>query len=194
MKKLLTIAVLCLLVAGNCQAATLQEKLAGFGRDLLGIEDPVPAKSRTLAALEAVAEAPGPTTFVTVWAMGTSDLDSQENEFVGRVGVQLEDVEMGLESVWQGVHGDGQAYGAYVLMHLLGEPGVLGKPYLGYHATIIDAEDGGAYGPIAGTKYELGANLETVLEGWYRDFTGNLKQTAESNDIWKLFAGVRYKF
>lgn len=164
--------------------ATLQGKLG----QLLGIEKPVEVRGLTAAPeVESM-------TSITAWLLGTSDLDSQDNEFVGRIGVQLEDVEICFESNWQGVHGDRQSYGVAALMHLLGEPGILGEPYVGYHATIIDAEDGGAYGPILGTKYPLGPNLDTAVEGWYRDFTGNFKQTAEQNDVWKLFAGIRWRF
>jgi len=131
------------------------------------------------------------------WIMGTTHLDSQDNEFIGRLGIcngdDNGDVEFGIESHWLGVHGKNQSYGAYGILHLFGDQDTwLGQPYIGYHASVAsDAEDGGMYGPIAGTIY----GSIFVLEGQYRDFRGKLSRTlADENNEWALFAGLRFKF
>jgi hypothetical protein len=57
-----------------------------------------------------------------------------------------------------------------------------------------DQEDGGAYGPAFGTKYQLGKNVETIVEGWYRDFTGNLDDTmGENNQLQTVEQFVKIK-
>jgi hypothetical protein len=184
--------LIVLFVTATSEAGTLQGKLG----ELLGLDKPESGlESLDAPKTSAKAESITDPSMVSIclWLAGTTEFDSPDNDFLGRVGVQLADVELGWESTWMGVHGD-QVHGVYALMHLVGEAGILGQPYVGYHATIIDAEDGGFYGPILGTRYVLTKNMDTVVEGWYRDFTGHFQDVAEQNDVWKLFAGIRYRF
>lgn len=129
---------------------------------------------------------------LTAWLMGTPELDSADNEIVARLGIQNEDVEFGLQMDYIGIHGDNQWTGVYGILHLQGDfTTLLGQPYIGYQASLSFDEDGGCYGPIAGTIY----NKIFVIEGWYRDFNGPLSAIlADENDQWKVFAGLRIKF
>ncbi len=180
-KHMITVVVLTVLFVTGTAQASVQDRIA----DMLGLDRP----SESVKAYEA-AEAQD-VQFV-VWGLATTDADSPDNEFVLRAGVQLEDIELGYESLWRGAHGDGQTHGVYVLMHLEGDiSSWLGRPYIGYHASLIDAEDGGFYGPVAGTVYWD----VFVMEVWYRDFTGKLKAELDnSNDVVKFTVGARIAF
>lgn len=181
-RRLITAVALILLVAGTAQAS-VQDRIA----DMLGLDRP----SESVKVYEATGGEMEDTRIV-VWGLATTDADSPDNEFVLRFGVQLKDIELGYESLWRGAHGDGQTHGVYVLMHLEGDiSSWLGRPYIGYHASLIDTEDGGFYGPVAGTVYWD----VFVMEVWYRDFTGKLKAELDnSNDIWKVTAGARFAY
>lgn len=129
----------------------------------------------------------------TAWILGGSDVDARDDMIVGRVGVKNEGVEFGAESSWTGIHGENQAFGAYILNEFAPTPA--GIPYIGYHATVAnDAEDGGSYGPIAGTVLEVGG-IETVVEFQYLDYSGPISQTmVDETDNYRLFAGTKFKF
>ena len=128
-----------------------------------------------------------------LWMMGGPDVDNPHTELIGRVGLEAESIEVGAESLWVGVHGDHQSYGAYALGHL-GE-GPAGRAYIGYHASIIDAEDGGLYGPIGGTTIQVNDQLATVVEYQYRSFTGELDDLyPESSQEHRVYAGIVLKF
>ena len=145
-RTLMTIAIV-LLVAGTVQAG-LQAKIA----DLLGLEE------KTSIVTEAMVETPPlePNTYITAWFLSAPDVsDSHNNEYKARVGVQIEDVEFGLQLDYYGLHGaaPGQQYGAYAIVHLK-EPfftDLLGDQYLGFVATVVTEDvDIGSYGPIVG--------------------------------------------
>lgn len=133
---------------------------------------------------------------VTMWGLVGSDLDSSANQYTLRVGLCDGDepggVEVGLESRYVGTGGE-QAYGAYGLLHLAGDQSTwLGQPYIGYHATVADSEDGGAYGPIVGTIYWDVFVVEVQpLQG----YSGKLeKEFGESHDENVAYAGLRFEF
>ena len=176
------VGMTALLIAANCQAG-LQQKLG----ELLGLEQP---QTESVGFKGVGASEPASTTDLTVWFMGTSDLDSPDNEFIARLGVQLEDVEVGAQSHWLGVHGDNQSYGVYALLHLEGDfTSWVGRPYVGYAASLgVDSEDGSSYGPVLGTVY----SKIFVIEYQYRDFSGKLgEQLGDENDVHKVFVGAR---
>jgi len=130
----------------------------------------------------------------TAWIMGGTNIDSSENDIIGRLGLRNnEGIEFGAESSWIGVSGANQTYGAYALAEV--EVGPLGTPYIGYHSTIAnDYEDGGFYGPIAGTIVKVG-NIETVFEYQYLDYNGSLAEIkADENDRHKATVGTRFRF
>lgn len=131
---------------------------------------------------------------MTAWILGGTDVDSSVNEYVGRIGYENDGVEVGGQSTWVGTQGAGQSYGAYIIAHIPAGPDILGQPYIGYQASVVDAEDGAFYGPIAGTIYEDLVGVDWVVEGWYRDFTGPLSEGMDSNDQWKVFVGPRFRF
>ena len=131
---------------------------------------------------------------VTVWALATPEVDSADNEFQGRIGVQRDTIEAGAESSWLGTNGANQSYGAYILTYLAETP--VGTPYIGYHATVAntDADSAGFYGPVAGTMVNIGG-IDSVVEYQYKDFTGSLADLqADNNDRHRVFAGMRFKF
>jgi hypothetical protein len=123
---------------------------------------------------------------ITAWLMGTpADLDNENAEYLLRVGLAEGETEFGIQSNYVGLEGAGQWYGAYGLV-FVGD-----GAYIGYSASIIDAEDGGAYGPVAGLIYEE----ILVIEYQYRDYTGPLsRQMPDSNDAHKVYAGLRLCF
>lgn len=128
----------------------------------------------------------------TAWGLATTNLDSQDNEFTARGGICDGKIEAGLESTYYGPHGH-QAYGGYALLHLEGDPASwLGQPYIGYHATVADAEDGGQYGPIIGTIYwDIFVVEVQPLQG----YSGKLEEKfGESHDETRLQVGVRFAF
>ena len=128
----------------------------------------------------------------TMWVLGTTNLDSQDNEFTGRGGICDGKVEAGAETTYYGPHGH-QAYGGYALLHLEGDPSSwLGQPYVGYHATVADAEDGGQYGPIIGTVYW---NIFVVEVQPLQGYNGKLEEKfGESHDENRFLVGARLEF
>ena len=131
---------------------------------------------------------------IAVSALTATDLDSAQNESVLRVELEQETATVGIQTHMIGVHGEGQYYSVLVGAPLPVEPGILGKPYFRYMAGIpTEDEDGGFHGPVLGTSYEVTEKIDTIVEGWYRSFNGNLKD-ADYADRWKAVAGVRYRF
>jgi hypothetical protein len=136
----------------------------------------------------------------TAWVLGGPsindvdeiDADNPKNEYVGRIGILDGASEFGLQSNWRGDELAEQWYGAYGILHLEGDvSSILGRPYIGYQASIAaDHEDGGTYGPVLGTVYRD----VFVVEGWYRDFTGRLRDDMGDEDQWKVLAGFRFAF
>ncbi len=129
---------------------------------------------------------------LAAWGLGTTNLDSQDNEFTGRGGICDGQVEAGAETTYYGPHGH-QAYGGYALLHLEGDPASwLGQPYIGYHATVADAEDGGQYGPIVGTVYW---NIFVVEVQPLQGYNGKLEEKfGEWHDETRLQVGARFEF
>ena len=130
----------------------------------------------------------------TAWILGGTDYDNPENEITGRLGLRTaEGIEFGASSSWVGVHGLNQSYGAYILTEF-GETAA-GTPYIGYAASVAnDHEDGGMYGPIAGTIITVGG-IDTIVEYQYRDFQGNIAEIYDNNnDRHKATAGLRLGF
>ena len=172
MKRTLTAIALVLLVAGTVQAG-LQTKIG----ELLGLDEEE-ASVRT----EALVEPSASTTYITAWFLSAPDVgDSHNNEYKARVGVQLEDMEFGLQLDYYGLHGasPGQQYGAYVLVHL-NEPfftDLLGDQYLGFSATVVTEDvDIGSYGAIVGVLRPITDAIAFGFEYQYRsaldDFPG----------------------
>jgi hypothetical protein len=128
-------------------------------------------------------------------AMTASDADSAQNESVVRLGVEQELVTIGLQTHIIGTHGEDQFYGVFFTADVNApDMAAIGRPYWGYQAGLpTEDEDGGFHGPIFGTRYQLTARVETVVEGWYRSFNGPLKD-ADYVDQWKALAGIRIKF
>jgi hypothetical protein len=121
----------------------------------------------------------------TAWIMGGSDVDAADNPVTGRVGVNADGVEFGLESHYEGGHMQNQAYGAYILAEL--PPTLAGTPYMGYHALLADDDIDERHGPILGTIIQITPRVATVIEGQY------VGQADEDNQ-YRASAGVRVKF
>lgn len=163
---MLTIAIV-LLVAGTAQAG-LQSKIG----ELLGLEEETPVRAEVLET----------NTYITTWFLSAPDVsDSHNNEYKARVGVQLEDMEFGLQLDYYGLHGasPGQQYGAYAIVHL-SEPfftDLLGDQYLGIVATVVtERVDIGSYGPVVGVLRPITDTIAFGFEYQYRaaldDFPG----------------------
>lgn len=130
----------------------------------------------------------------TAWFLSGSDVDSEDNRYVGRLGVEQGDLEFGAQSDWVGVHGERQTYGAYALLHLPWDENLLGTQYTGFQTSIaVDHEDGGSYGFLAGTLKPLSEDVDAVAEYRYSDFTGAQKDQ-HSNDVHWFGGGLRFKF
>ena len=117
----------------------------------------------------------------TAWIMGGSNADAADNPVVGRVGVNADGVEFGLESNYEGGHMRNHAFGAYILAEL--SPTPVGTPYVGYHALLADDNVEERHGPILGTLIHITPRIATVIEGQYNS------QTEE----YLAFGGVRIK-
>ncbi len=168
-RKAMLIAVL--LVAGTAQAG-LQSRIG----ELLGLEGEAPVRT------DALIEPSVSNTYITAWFLSAPDVsDSHNNEYKARVGVQVEDVEFGLQLDYYGLHGasPGQQYGAYAIVHLA-EPfftDLLGDQYLGFVATVVTEDvDIGSYGPIVGVLKPISDTIAFGFEYQYRsaldDFPG----------------------
>ena len=73
---------------------------------------------------------------VTTWIMTSSDLEAADNPIVGRVGVNSDNVEAGLELNYVG-RMERHSYGAYIIYEL--EQQIIGMtPYLGFHAVVAE--------------------------------------------------------
>ncbi|KKM25660.1 hypothetical protein LCGC14_1592780 [marine sediment metagenome] len=130
---------------------------------------------------------------VAVWGLAGSNLDSPDNEYTLRAGLCDHQVEAGVESSYIGVGGLNQSYGAYALYHLEGDSkSLLGKPYLGYHASVGDSEDGSIYGPVIGTVYW---EIFVVEVQPFQSYSGRLADLLnDENDEHKIFTGVKIEF
>lgn len=128
-----------------------------------------------------------------LWILGGTDADQKNEQIYGRFGVEQDGFEFGIESMWQGVKGAGQSYGAYTVGYL--EPSVLvDRFYVGYHATVAVDEDGGYYGPIAGVLKNV-AGLPIVFEYQFRSFTGDMDIVlGDENEEHTLFGGLQFAF
>jgi len=116
----------------------------------------------------------------------SSDLEAADNPIIGRVGVNSDGVEAGLELNYIGGHMERHSYGAYILYEL--EQQIIGtSPYMGFHATIAEDEVEERYGPIVGTLVEIRPRVSAVVEAQYID-------QAAASDQYKAFAGLRVKF
>jgi hypothetical protein len=140
---------------------------------------------------------------IAVSALAATDLESAQNEYVGRVGLEQELVTAGVQTHFIGTHGEQQFLGGYAVTSLPNMD-LLGTPYVGYQVGIpIDDGDMGYHGPIMGTRHEIAEGFEMVTEiaegfemvteGWYRSFNGELKN-ADFADEWKLLVGPRIRF
>jgi hypothetical protein len=134
---------------------------------------------------------------ISLLSGGNVDFDTQGEEYIGRVGAQIDKTEIGMSSQWiQGTENNQQNFGVYVIQDLIFEPNtpLLGNWYLGAQATIDFDSDGGIYGPIVGTKSYLGG-IEILTEFQYRHYNEALKALEESNDDkYRIFIGPRFKF
>ena len=122
----------------------------------------------------------------TAWIITGSDMDAVDNPIVGRVGVNNDGVEAGLEINYTGGHMVRHSYGAYILYEL--EQEIIGTaPYLGFHGLIAEDDVEERYGPIVGTLIQITPRVTTVIEGQYTS-------QAAATDEFKAFAGIRAKF
>jgi hypothetical protein len=188
MRKLATIIVLCLLVAGNAHAGSLQDRLAG----LLGIEpEPVSrsalsmdaAPSRTLAVDAAPSRV---ASNFTAWLLGTpTEMDNPDAEISLRAGWLNDDLEIGVQFDAIGVHGENdEAFGVYVIMHIDAD-GVLGTTYFGYAAGIQNIR---SYGPLVGTILD-----GIAIEYRYRDFSPD-SPLGNATDRHQVYVGLPLRF
>lgn len=122
----------------------------------------------------------------TAWIITGSDLDTVDNPIIGRVGVNSEGVEAGLELNYTGGHIVRHSYGAYILYEL--QQQIIGTtPYMGFHAVIAEDDIEERYGPIVGTLVDITPQVQAVVEAQYTE-------QAAATDEFKAFAGIRAKF
>ena len=128
------------------------------------------------------------------------EFEETTTEYVGRLGVLVEQTEFGFASNWWTRTEENQhAYGVYVLQKLINDPNmpILGGSYIGAQALVtVDLDnDGGKYGPILGTTVNIGG-VEILTEFhyvWYNDALEAALQEGTS-DEYKIYVGPRFKF
>ena len=131
------------------------------------------------------------------------ELENETTEYVGRVGLSVEQSEFGLSTIYLDRFEDGdseadlQTYGVYVLQNLqLADPNIplLGRPYIGAQATLDLDDDGALYGLIVGSVTELGG-IEILTEFQTRHYDEAMKALqGETEDKYKIIVGPRFKF
>jgi len=135
----------------------------------------------------------------TASLLSGSNIQLEENsvEYVGRLGLQADGINFGLQSTWADEAEDmAQFYGVFITQELTNDPNlpVLGKMYLGAQATINLDNDGGLYGPILGTSIEVGG-IEVITEFQYRHFNEALAAlNGQQEDKYRLIIGPKFKF
>lgn len=125
------------------------------------------------------------------------ELDEESVEYIGRIGIQNDGMNFGLQSTWaDDAEEQNQSYGVYITQELTNDPNlpVLGKMYLGAQASLNLDNDGGSYGPIVGTIIDVGG-IEIVTEFQYRHFNDALAAlNSEREDKYRVIVGPKFKF
>jgi len=130
-------------------------------------------------------------------------LENETTEYVGRLGLTVDDTEFGLASIYfdqfeaDDDDADLQNYGVYILQNLhIVDPNIplIGKPYIGAQATVDLDNDGGLYGIIVGSVTELGS-VEILTEFQTRHYLDAIAALhGESEDKYKVIVGPRFRF
>jgi len=136
------------------------------------------------------------------WLLSGANVQSADSEneiedtleYIGRVGVQVGQTEAGIASDWW-MGSPRQSYGVYAIQFLTADPNSLvGTPYIGAQATMDVEEQGGMYGFVTGTILDIGG-MDVVTEFQVRTYNEVLEtQMPNSEDRYKAFVGLRFKF
>lgn len=136
----------------------------------------------------------------SVWLLSganVQDTESQNDmqdslEYVGRLGIQVDQTEFGVASDWWMGSDPRQSYGIYAVRFLPLD--LLGESYVGAQATLdVEEDSGGMYGFVAGTIVPVGG-LDVVTEFQARQYSDDLADKMAGNDEYKAFVGLRFKF
>lgn len=126
-----------------------------------------------------------------------NEFEDAETEYQGRIGLCVDQMELGICSNYWPNSSIDQTYGAYILQNLA-DPngmGLLGKPFAGVMATLaVDDNGGGMYAFLTGTVHEVeGIKIRTEFQ--YRSYSDYLKEDLdEGTDKYKVFVGPVFNF
>jgi len=130
------------------------------------------------------------------------ELEDFETEYTGRVGVQIEQTEVGIATCFWPESDVDQVYEIYALQFLT-DPnglGLIGRPYIGGHITLDKilpnrvVNNGGMYAFITGTAHEIGG-VEILTEFQWRLYTDSLEEHHDNGtDRYKVGIGPRFSF
>jgi len=135
-------------------------------------------------------------TTATVLVGSNTEMDEGSEEYTVRVGVQSDDVELGIVgSCWSAENSDdGEVYGLYILQSLMDPNGLalVGRPYIAAQGLVTPDTKGRIFGLMAGTVHEIGG-VEILSEfEWRPDI--DIPDGSEEMDEWKMSVGPRIKF
>jgi hypothetical protein len=122
--------------------------------------------------------------------------ESDEIEYVGRLGVTVENIQFGLASHYlDNSEIDQQYYGVYIIQDVISEPNlpVIGNWYVGAQATLDLDNDGGMYGPIVGFRNTLGS-LEILTEYQPRHYNKALALLEDTPNEDLIYMGMTFYF
>lgn len=126
------------------------------------------------------------------WMLSGTDVSSNDVQYAARVGVELENTEVGLASNY--IRDATQNYGAYLVQFVANDPNgfpLLKRLYVGGQVTLDFDEDGGMYGPIVGTVEQF-AGLDWVVELRYVRYNeGMAAILGDNEDELIAFVGPR---
>jgi hypothetical protein len=125
------------------------------------------------------------------------EMENEDMEYVGRVGLQVDKTAFGLATHYlDNTEIDQQFYGVYIIQDLISDPNApfLGNWYIGAQATLNLENKGGQYGPILGTRSYLGG-IEILTEFQYRHYNQALATLeGKDEDKYKVITGPQFRF
>ena len=130
----------------------------------------------------------------SAWIMGGSDMQQDDNVYVGRAGAKIDSTEIGAQVQWQDIPGRESAaeqlYSAYIITEVLPDPNGL-TPYMGFvgdfgkHSNSFD-------GFIAGTALPIHQDDNSAIDSVIEYQHVNYQDERDKEDI--AMIGLRWRF
>ena len=130
------------------------------------------------------------------WVLSDSDAGSANAQTTIRAGIEFNKgtTEAGLTSNY--IRDSTQNIGIYVTQFVLNDPNglpLLKRVYVGGQATLDLDQDGGMYGPLAGTVEKIGG-IDWVIEPRYVRYNLEMQEIMGKEGEFLIFAGPRIGF